>query len=125
MDEFEKVASIADRLREAMRIRDMKQIELVRKTGINRSAISRYLSGEYEPKSKPIYELSKALDVAEQWLMGYDVPIDRPAVDLSEQKEPTVKDDGLSKEMQELIDCIKKLPDDKVQMLLQVARSIR
>lgn len=126
MDEFEKVASISDRLREAMRIRDMKQIELVRKTGINRSAISRYLSGEYEPKSKPIYELAKALDVAEQWLMGYDVPIDRPSVELAEQKEkPTVQDDGLSKEMQELIDCIKKLPKDKIQMLLQVARSIR
>ena len=43
-----------------------------------------------------------------------------------EQKEkPTVKDDGLSKDMVELIDCIKKLPEDKIQMLLQVARSIR
>ena len=43
-----------------------------------------------------------------------------------EQKEkPTVKDDGLSEDMMELIDCIKKLPEDKIQMLLQVARSIR
>ena len=45
---------------------------------------------------------------------------------IEEQKEkPTGKDDGLSKEMKELIDCIKQLPEDKVQMLLQVARSIR
>lgn len=43
-----------------------------------------------------------------------------------EQKEkPTVKDDGLSEDMMELIDCIKKLPEDKIQMLLQVAKSIR
>ena len=43
-----------------------------------------------------------------------------------EQKEkPTVKDDELSANMVELIDCIKKLPEDKIQMLLQVARSIR
>lgn len=42
-----------------------------------------------------------------------------------EKEKPTVKDDGLSKEKQELIDCIKKLPEDKIQMLLQVARSIR
>ncbi len=43
-----------------------------------------------------------------------------------EQKEkPTVKDDGLSEDMMELIDCIRKLPEDKIQMLLQVARSIR
>lgn len=47
--------------------------------------------------------------------------------DLIEDKKekPTVKDDGLSKEMQELIDAIKKLPEDKIQMLLQVAKSIR
>ena len=42
-----------------------------------------------------------------------------------EKEKPTAQGDGLSKEMQELIDCIKALPEDKVQMLLQVARSIR
>lgn len=41
------------------------------------------------------------------------------------EKPDTPKDAGLSKEMQELIECIKMLPDDKVQMLLQVAKSIR
>ena len=45
---------------------------------------------------------------------------------IEEQKEkPTAQSDGLSEEMVELIDCIKKLPEDKIQMLLQVARSIR
>lgn len=78
MNEFCQVAPISERLREAMSLRGKKQIDLVRETGINRSAISRYLSGEYEPKNKPIYELAKALDVSEMWLMGYDVPPDRP-----------------------------------------------
>ena len=47
--------------------------------------------------------------------------------DLIEDKKenPTAQDDGISEEMLELIDCIKKLPEDKIQMLLQVARSIR
>lgn len=78
MDRLVQVASISERLREAMDIRQKKQIDLVRETKINRSAISRYLSGEYEPKSKPIYELAKVLDVSETWLMGYDVPMERP-----------------------------------------------
>lgn len=78
MSDFVQVASIANRLREAMEMRKKKQVDLERETGINRSAISRYLSGEYEPKNKPIYELAKALDVSEQWLMGYDVPMERP-----------------------------------------------
>lgn len=78
MNEYVQVATISDRLREAMALRQKKQIDLVRETGINRSAISRYLSGEYEPKSKPVYELAKALDVSEMWLWGYDVPQERP-----------------------------------------------
>ena len=80
MDEFRQVASIADRLREAMTSRKIKQVDIERQTGINRSAISRYLSGEYEPKSKPIYELARVLDVSEQWLMGYDVPMERTKI---------------------------------------------
>lgn len=82
MPDFVQVASIASRLREAMDIRGKKQVDLESETGINRSAISRYLSGEYEPKSKPIYMLARALDVSEQWLMGYDAPMER----LKEQK---------------------------------------
>lgn len=78
MSEFVKVASVASRLKEAMDMRGKKQVDLERETGILRSAISRYLSGEYEPKNKPIYKLAKALDVSEQWLMGYDFPMERP-----------------------------------------------
>lgn len=46
--------------------------------------------------------------------------------DLIEDKEkPTVIDDGLSDELKELIDHLKTLPEDKIQMLLQVAKSIK
>lgn len=45
---------------------------------------------------------------------------------LMEKKEKsTAADDGLSDEMIQLIERIKKLPDDKVRMLLQVAESIK
>lgn len=45
--------------------------------------------------------------------------------DLIEDKEkPTAQDDGLSVDMKELVDRIKTLPEDKVQLLLQLARSI-
>ena len=46
--------------------------------------------------------------------------------DLIEEKEKsTEQDDGLSKEKLELIESIKKLPEDKIQLLLQVAKSIK
>lgn len=71
------MASISERLREALNIRGMKQAELVAKTGIGKSSISTYLSGEYEPKQRNIYKIAQALNVSEAWLMGYDVPMAR------------------------------------------------
>lgn len=69
--------SISERIKEALDLRGMKQIDLVEKTGIGKSSISTYLSGEYEPKQRNIYKIAKALDVSEPWLMGFDVPMER------------------------------------------------
>lgn len=79
MNEDKRVASPADRLREAMSDAKLTQAELARVTGIHRSAISRYLLGEYEPKAQAVGKMAKALDVSEMWLWGYDVPKQRTA----------------------------------------------
>jgi repressor LexA len=69
--------SFADRMKKAMEIRDIKQVDVVERTGIGKSAISQYISGKYEPKQKAIFKIAEALNVSESWLMGYDVPMDR------------------------------------------------
>lgn len=69
--------TLAKRLVEAMELNDIRQSDLVEKTGINKGAISSYISGRYEPKQRNIYRLSKALNVSEAWLMGLDVPMRR------------------------------------------------
>ena len=71
------ISNTALRLKEALTIRDMKQSELVKKTGIGKSSISTYLTGEYKPKQDKLMNLAKALNVSEAWLMGYDVPMER------------------------------------------------
>lgn len=73
----QQMASTSERIRVAMDLRKMKQIDLVNKTGLDRSQISNYLSGKYEPKQKAINKLAVALDVSEMWLWGYDVPMER------------------------------------------------
>ena len=77
MENNKKVASTADRLREAMAAAGKKQADLMRDTGLDRAAISSYLSGKYEPKQVAIGKLAIALDVSEMWLWGYDVPKER------------------------------------------------
>lgn len=71
------MAAIADRIQEGMDLRGLKQVDIIEKTGMNKGALSSYLSGKYKPKQDKIYMLAKALDVSEEWLMGYDVPIER------------------------------------------------
>lgn len=72
-----KKASTSERLREAMNAAGKKQADLARETGLDRGAISSYLSGKYEPKQTAINKLAIALDVSEMWLWGYDVPKER------------------------------------------------
>ena len=96
--DFNRIANTSERLKMAISNANIKQVDLVNKTGINRSAISRYISGEYEPKQTAIYKLARALNVSEMWLYGYDVPMERPV----EQKE-----------MDELADLVDRLKTDK------------
>lgn len=70
------MSKTSDRLKEAMRIRDMKQVDLLARTGINKGAMSSYLAGRYEPKQKNLHALARALNVSEAWLMCLDVPME-------------------------------------------------
>ena len=57
-----------------MRGANKKQIDLAKETGLSHSTISRYLSGQVEPRQEAIIKLATALNVSEWWLWGYNVP---------------------------------------------------
>ena len=84
----EIIDSFSNRLNEAIRIRNIKPIELSEKTGIDKSKISSYMNGRYKAKQKGVYLLAKALNVSEAWLMGLDVPMNK---DINIIKKKTVK----------------------------------
>lgn len=67
----------AERIREGMEIRSLKQADLVEMTGISKGSLSSYISGRYIPKQTNVYLIAKALNVNEAWLMGLDVPMER------------------------------------------------
>ena len=67
---------IKDRLKNALEVRQMKPVDLARKSGINKGAISKYLKGTILPKQNNIGALAKALEVSPTWLMGYEVTMD-------------------------------------------------
>ncbi len=65
----------AERLIEAMRIRNIRAIKLCEMTGLSQSDISNYRHGYYKPNPASLIKIAKALDVAPEWLDGYDVPM--------------------------------------------------
>ena len=105
------------RLRKAIELRNVKQADLIEKTGISKGALSSYLSDRYKPKQDNIYLLAQALNVSETWLMGLDVPMDRDA-EPSEDHAP---------EERELLGYFRKLNDvgkqkalDELSMYTQI-----
>lgn len=72
-----RVTTCGNRIKIALNKRGMKQSDLCQITKIPKSAISQYISGAFEPKQDRIYLISKALNVSEAWLLGFDVPMER------------------------------------------------
>ena len=68
--------TFSNRLQKALDMNNMKPSILAEKTGIDKSLISNYLSGNYKAKQDKLSLLAEALHVSETWLMGYDVPVE-------------------------------------------------
>ena len=131
MPSWSKTSSTSERLKEIMRIREMKQADLARATGLAKGGISNYITGRYEPKSDVISKLAKALNCSEMWLWGYDVPMERQV-----QKNISPEDEGeklwnelyyrLSDETKEvfinMMDSFDKIPTDKQRFVLEMIR---
>ena len=89
MSKLNRTATTSQRLQEAMTMAHKRQADLATSTGISKSCISRYCSGGYEPKAEAISKLASALNVAEMWLWGYDVPMER--TDMQKKNDQLVK----------------------------------
>lgn len=64
------MSTFASRLQEAMNALDIRPADLAKLTGIDKSTISRYLSGKYVPKQKRTDLLAQALHVDPGYLIA-------------------------------------------------------
>lgn len=132
----ERVASCGQRISMALSIRDMKQADLCKSAKVPKSSLSLYLSGAYEPKQERIYDMAKALNVDEAWLMGYDVPMERQSAKKSPEELKLSEGEKLwlelyhklSDESRDIliatIGSFDKLSKDKQQFVLQSLRLV-
>ena len=113
----ERVESCSKRIAMALKIKGMKQYELCKLANVPKSSLSLYLSGAYEPKQDRVYDMAKALNVNEAWLMGYDVPMER------QTKKVSPTEPKLSEGEEMLIKLFRQLPDESQKMYLEVLRA--
>lgn len=106
----EIVATTSDRIKEAMQKKNIKQADLARMTGIDKSSISLYISGKYSPKGDKLYKLSLALGVSAAWLSGFNAPMtdDEKSSPGAEEKTPR------ERKYDEIISLLQALPEEKV-----------
>lgn len=120
-----KVAEMKDRLREAMALRNKKAVDLSSNLDIPKSAISQYLSGRSKDMDSPrLYKICVYLDVSEAWMMGFDVPMERPT---KEEIKEQATFEGMILRDAELMDMIKKymsLDENKKKAIKQMVDTL-
>lgn len=114
---------VSRRLEQAMNFRLMTAADLSRLTGISKSSISRYMSGEYNPNSEKLYKLSKALNVNEAWLLGYDgIEMERESDEAREQRSRTIEEDMSDMMLRKLNELYKTLSFQQKVEIFEMVR---
>ena len=111
----EKIEACGKRIEKAMIMRRMKQSELCKLARVPKSSLSLYLRGAYEPKQDRIYQMAIALNVSEMWLMGYDVPMERDEITLSNNEELTDNE-------KTMLGLFRQVPERQQKILIQMLR---
>ena len=103
---------IGEKIRAARQAKGMTQEELGDILGVQKSAIAKYENGRIvNIKRSTLKKISDTLDIP-------------PFELVFNEDKPAITDDGLSANMKTLIDFVKTVPEDKVELVLKVMRSI-
>ena len=108
-----------NRIKEALKIRNMKQVELSERTDINKGALNNWISQRWQPKKDALMKMSKVLNVSEAWLAGFDVPME-----VNEGKEFIDSLLELTDEVEELKVRRKKELGDAILLLSRASKEI-
>lgn len=71
---MKQATAFPERLRLLLAERDMTQLELAAKVGVTRAAMSRYVSGEREPRFATLLRIAEVLEVHIDELLGSAAP---------------------------------------------------
>lgn len=118
-----KSCNTAERLKQIMEERNLRQIDIIEKcrpfckelgVKMGRSDFSQYLSGKIQPKQTKLAILSRALNVSEAWLMGFDVPMSSNGASTAET---------MDEREQVLLELFRLVPDGQKDEVINLIHS--
>lgn len=116
---------VSRRLEQAMAMKDITAAELSRLTGISKSSLSRYMSGDYNPNNDKLEKLSRALNVNEAWLLGYDeVDMERESDEVRQEKSLTIEAEMAEMMLKKISELYRTLSFQQQVDLFEIARKM-
>ena len=107
-------AIFSERFSLMLRYFGIKQIDVIRKTGIPQSTISSYVTLAKKPKIESIEKIASAYNVNPMWLAGYDEEMFKSPIE-----EKAKKDADLLKMISALPDADREMIYDMISRLLK------
>ena len=107
---MKKISTFSERLKLLMDLNSLNAVALATNLKVNKSVISRYLSGQMSPRQDRIDLISNFFNVNHAWLMGYDC-------EMYKQNETKSK----------IIDALKDINDEEtlMQIYLYIKKLLR
>lgn len=70
----DNLSQIANRIKESMREKGLKQVDIVKTTGVSKGSVSKWLAGKAKPSGEYLLRLSQVLSESEYWLLNGEDP---------------------------------------------------
>lgn len=70
----EELKQMAERIKECMREKKLKQVDIVKTTGVSKGSVSKWLAGKAKPSGESLLRLSEVLGESEYWLLNGEYP---------------------------------------------------
>lgn len=110
------MCTLYDRIQDLCKSKGVSGSRMCLDLGLSKSTLSDIKSGRKKGVSTATAQkIASYFNVSVGYLLGEE----------DKKEKPTAQGDELSVEKKELIEKIKKLPEDKIQLLLQIAESIQ
>ena len=124
-----KVTNSQKRIMELMDYYHISQTELCRRTGVQKSALSNYLSGVREPRQNQISLIADPFNINPSWLMGYDAPMflqPKQAEDIRSLIDPDILEKAENDpQLNEFVQLFLQTSEDDRPALLRILKGLQ